>query len=149
MCLLLVEFPGRSRGELLSSPTHWQTHIPRGAFAVPIRILPGSNRIASTYRKEVPLEFADQCVLGRSKVKDSLVLGLMIWNVAPTFVGSSPLPGVGRMKGPRDRKLSLSRAMLAFRMRRVPLTSWSAANAGGAVSASNAGARTDRVPTSF
>jgi len=116
---------------------------------MPIRILPGSNRIASTYRKEVPLEFADQCVLGRSKVKDSLVLGLMIWNVAPTFVGSSPLPGVGRMKGPRDRKLSLSRAMLAFRMRRVPLTSWSAANAGGAVSASNAGARTDRVPTSF
>jgi len=62
-----------------------------------------------TYRKEVPLEFADQCVLGRSKVKDSLVLGLMIWNVAPTFVGSSPLPGVGRMKGPRDRKLSLPR----------------------------------------
>jgi hypothetical protein len=105
-------------------------------------IMPGSNRIVSRYRKDVPVEFTDQCVLGRSKLKDSLVFGLTIWSVAPTFVGSSPLPGVGSVKGPRDRKASLSRTMLAFRMRRVPLTSWSTADAGGTLGASSASAKT-------
>jgi hypothetical protein len=90
---------------------------------MPIRTWPGSNRIVSRYRKDGPFrpERADQCALGRSKVKDSLVLGLMIWSVAPTFDGSSALPGIGRAKGPRDRKFSRSRVMLAFRRRRVPL----------------------------
>ena len=65
-------------------------------------------------------------------MNDSDVPGFRIWRLAPTFEGSSPLPGVGGVNGPVDLKLSTSRPLALFRSSLVPGTSWSAARAAAA-----------------
>jgi len=66
--------------------------------------------------------FRVQWALGRSSVEVSPVLALKICNVAPPTVGSSPLPGVGRVKPPRTTKVRCWCVEEARRVSRVPGT---------------------------
>jgi hypothetical protein len=63
-------------------------------------------------------------VLGRSNANDSFVF-VTRTSVAPVWLGSSGLPGVGMVKTAFDWKVSFSRACAAstFRPRREPGTS--------------------------
>lgn len=104
-------------------PVRRPTTLSARLLMSPTFTLPGSISSASRYRYVAPVARTDQYVAGSPKLKASVVFGLLRSKVAPTRVGSSPLPGDGKMMLPRTTNTSRSPDVVAFSTSLRPGTS--------------------------
>jgi hypothetical protein len=104
-------------------PVRRPTTLSARLLMSPTFTLPGSISSASRYRYAAPVARTDQYVAGSPKLKASVVFGLLRSKVAPTRVGSSPLPGDGKMMLPRTTNTSRSPDVVAFSTSLRPGTS--------------------------
>jgi hypothetical protein len=105
------------------TPVRRPTTLSARLLMSPTFTLPGSISSASRYRYVAPVARTDQYVAGSPKLKASVVFGLLRSKVAPTRVGSSPLPGDGKMMLPRTTNTSRSPDVVAFSTSLRPGTS--------------------------